>query len=699
MLQPELSEQSDYAKDRSGAYVCAKPGFLFLRFVLLFNLWTFVVAEEANRNTSGRHGAHSDTVIWTGQGDGTSWKDGGNWSTGKQPGPADTARFVNPPCQTVVITDTTTVGRLECEFPSPTDFMKVDGSGKLVVTGVDSGIIGKPTSLRAMEGILEIGADLEVEVLVTRVYAYDGGTLVISSPRVFAGEYELKLGISQTGTIRINTPYWEPGIHLDVATSRTWGLGPHVFEFAMPADVPQGITFPSFKEHDADPFHITGFEEGDYLRFEEDPLLSMDPEKELVLKEVKFVGWPDEGAAEIVRQDDFWYLLPKGSVIPNTQLHDDQRRMIASKLPDRSFPAAGIANRWVSEITRPFQGTGPSTSADVALIQGNRLLVAYSQPSENAFPAEGDSVKLFGVVSDDSGANWTPPFPIIEPSSACHQILAPSLLRDNTGELILFANCRDGSGKSWIGMSRCLDEAHITEARSAWTPLERITPEKHYPIGSNSRGLRTRSGRLLLPVATSLTFEGADRSPRDIRSQCLYSDDNGASWQTSRSLWKGPAHGLLAPTVAERSDSSLFMLNQTSTHRQYRSHSLDGGDTWSAPTEVTRLISPNAPAVMKRDPTTGWLVVVWNRNSNRIKDLRSRQNLSICFSNDDGRSWFGDIALESDPSQRKTWSNPSLTFVDGRTYVTYYERTATTEEGERYTLKLTSFKIRIEDDR
>ena len=43
------------------------------------------------------------------------------------------------------------------------------------------------------------------------------------------------------------------------------------------------------------------------------------------------------------------------------------------------------------------------------------------------------------------------------------------------------------------------------------------------------------------------------------------------------------------------------------------------------PTEVTRLISPDAPAIIRRDPKTGWLAVVWNRNSNRIENLYSRR--------------------------------------------------------------------------
>ena len=137
--------------------------------------------------------------------------------------------------------------------------------------------------------------------------------------------------------------------------------------------------------------------------------------------------------------------------------------------------------------------------------------------------------------------------------------------------------------------------------------------------------MRFRSGRWLLALATPLSYRDEDSLPTDIRSWCLFSDNDGETWMKSKSRWKEPGRGLLAPTVVERLDGSLLMLNQTNTHRQYRSHSRDRGDTWSAPTEVTRLISPDAPAIIHRDPKTGWLVVVWNRNSNRIENLYSRR--------------------------------------------------------------------------
>ena len=131
------------------------------------------------------------------------------------------------------------------------------------------------------------------------------------------------------------------------------------------------------------------------------------------------------------------------------------------------------------------------------------------------------------------------------------------------------------------------------------------------------------------------------------------------------------------------------MLMRTQTHRQYRSISRDGGDSWSPATEVTALVSPESPAAVRRDPGTGWLTVVWNYNS-RGKHGADRTPLTIALSDDEGESWFGYLNLETD--RTKTFSYPSLRFIDGKVFVTYYERQVDPTD-RRISLKMRSFKI------
>ena len=151
----------------------------------------------------------------------------------------------------------------------------------------------------------------------------------------------------------------------------------------------------------------------------------------------------------------------------------------------------------------------------------------------------------------------------------------------------------------------------------------------------------------------------------------------------------GPGRGLMEPYAVELKDGRLLMLMRTQTHRQYRSISPDGGDSWSPATEVTPLVSPESPAAIRRDPGTGWLTVVWNNNS-RDKHGPDRTPLTIAFSDDEGESWFGYLNLETDHTTE--FSYPSLRFIDGKVFVTYYERQVDPTD-RRISLKMRSFNI------
>ena len=152
----------------------------------------------------------------------------------------------------------------------------------------------------------------------------------------------------------------------------------------------------------------------------------------------------------------------------------------------------------------------------------------------------------------------------------------------------------------------------------------------------------------------------------------------------------GPARGLMEPYVVELKDNRLLMLMRTQTHRQYRSVSEDDGDTWTKATEVTGLVSPESPAAVRRDPRTGWLMVVWNHNSNLGRHGRNRVPLTVGFSQDEGESWFGFSNIETNP--RSAFSYPSINFLDGRAYVTYYD-SSQTKKGKRVSFKLCSFVV------
>ena len=119
------------------------------------------------------------------------------------------------------------MARVEVDFGDPNARVTLGGPGTLVLTGADR-FLGKPVALQVAHGTLRLAPPLRVEVAAPRFGAHAGGTLIVATPHVRAVADDLKLVVSQTGALELRAERWEPGFDLDVATSRTLGLGPHM---------------------------------------------------------------------------------------------------------------------------------------------------------------------------------------------------------------------------------------------------------------------------------------------------------------------------------------------------------------------------------------------------------------------------------------------------------------------------------------
>ena len=630
------------------------------------------------------------TIIWTGAASTDRWTDAGNWTGDVVPGTKDIARFESQ--AGVVLEGASSVGRLEVELADKDAVVFLDGPGAYGSRYRDrqagaygSRYRGRQAAIasRVKRGTLEIGQKLAIDLEGTRFSAQAGGTLVLRSEKIVATEPDLKAAVSQSGTLRLGMQRWDPQMDLDLSTGSTRGRGAKVIDFALSADVHQIITFGKFKEHDGDPIVIRGFEPGDALCFSEDPRRSTDPGKELVLSAVGFEGWGTQSAAGIESTGALWCLKPQGTSLPKAVVE------LSSVPLDSGFPPrAHLKDMHVQTLVAASERYPRNMGADMVKLRDGRYFLAFSQWLTGT--TDQDDSRVMGMVSSDQGVTWGAPFPVVTADGECKSIRQPSLLRRGDGELLLFVRCRKELTEAWVAMFRCRDEERIDKDPAAWTRRRRITPPppgRH--IALNNRAIRLSTGRLLLPLSTPWPWDRPDASGKDIRSWCLYSDDDGETWQQSRSMLAGPGRGLMEPYAVELKDGRLLMLMRTQTHRQYRSISRDGGDSWSPATEVTALVSPESPSAVRRDPGTGWLTVVWNYNS-RGKHGVDRTPLTIALSDDEGESWFGYLNLETD--RTKTFSYPSLRFIDGKVFVTYYERQVDPTD-RRISLKMRSFKI------
>jgi hypothetical protein len=139
-----------------------------------------------------------------------------------------------------------------------------------------------------------------------------------------------------------------------------------------------------------------------------------------------------------------------------------------------------------------------------------------------------------------------------------------------------------------------------------------------------------------------------------------YSDDEGKTWKDSSTFWSMPIlsrSGLQEPGVVERADGSLFSWARTDGGTQYGFHSYNNGQTWSPP-EPTALISPVAPASIKRLPHSSALLAIFNDHSGHFpfaaapNPYRARTPLVAAISDDGGETWPIRKVLEDDPAGR-----------------------------------------------
>ena len=144
-----------------------------------------------------------------------------------------------------------------------------------------------------------------------------------------------------------------------------------------------------------------------------------------------------------------------------------------------------------------------------------------------------------------------------------------------------------------------------------------------------------------------------------------------------------PGRGCHEPTVVELQDGRLLCFLRNSNARIYQSHSDDGGVHGTEP-QPTELPAPESPALLKRIPSTGDLLLIWNNVAS--KSNWPRTPLSAAVSKDEGRTWtnFRDIDNRADHDA----AYPSVTFIGDEALVAYYTRPTSWARDSEIVLKV-----------
>ncbi len=320
-----------------------------------------------------------------------------------------------------------------------------------------------------------------------------------------------------------------------------------------------------------------------------------------------------------------------------------------------------------------------NSEADIIELKNGSLLLAYTGfcggGSDDFSPA-----RILGKISEDGGKSWSSSF-TIQKNIARQNIMSASLLRLDSREIALFYGHKNSYTDLKHYMRKSFDEG------KSWSCAVCVTPQSGYNVINNARMIQLSSGRLLAPICYTPDI---DRPDWHVISTCFFSDDNGKTWEKSKTNLNLPKRGADEPGLVELKDGSVLMIIRTYLGRIYKSYSFDNGLTWSRPKPMD-LVSPGSPATVKRIPSTGDLLIVWNNNYEPdTVGAGARTPLTVAISKDEGETWENFKNLES--SARYRYAYTSITFVEKKVLFTYY-----VQEEVEWTALPWSLKLKIVD--
>jgi hypothetical protein len=312
----------------------------------------------------------------------------------------------------------------------------------------------------------------------------------------------------------------------------------------------------------------------------------------------------------------------------------------------------GVPGVTVIPLLPPGPGNPRNTEGAFVTLRDGRILFAYTR-----FTGGGDddsAADIVGRFSSDRGRTWTSTDVPIVSREGGQNVMSVSFLRLRDGRIALFYLRKNSYADCLPYLRYSRDEA------KTWSDPVLCSPEPGYFVLNNDRAVQLRGGRILLPVARHRPVNNRLGSRGEV--MVFFSDDAGRTWNLSRTVLECPTPspaGFQEPGIVELKDGRLLMFIRTQLGSQYLSWSEDHGNTWS-PARASEILSPLSPASVKRIPTTGDLLMVWNDHSQVEPPMRAsetpghssggrRTPLTVAVSRDEGRTWIHRHNVLADP--------------------------------------------------
>ena len=355
--------------------------------------------------------------------------------------------------------------------------------------------------------------------------------------------------------------------------------------------------------------------------------------------------------------------------------HQDAAIRAAQSLLQMSQPAPVDPAEEISTIVFPASDIHPrNTEGSIVELADGSLLFAVTQFMHGG--SDFDKAHVIARRSSDQGQTWSQP-QILQPNTGGMNVMSVTLRRLAASNRIAMFYLQKNSHDDLDLYVRFSDD----EAASFSQP-QLITTDAGYHVVNNDRVLQLSSGRLLVPAASTTDVKTVNH----FVCHCYMSDDEGQTWQAASGKVDADKRGAMEPELVELHDGRVMMLIRNQLGFIGKSYSADGGETWS-PMESLGLQSPEAPCTVRRIPSTGDLLLIWNNTfTPGAGHGGKRTPLTAAISGDDGQTWQVVGNLETDSS--RTYSYTSLTFVNNRAVMSYWDHS-----GRDYSCRFRSLPV------
>jgi hypothetical protein len=280
-----------------------------------------------------------------------------------------------------------------------------------------------------------------------------------------------------------------------------------------------------------------------------------------------------------------------------------------------------------------------NSEGDFIKLKDGRILFIYTHFTGGS--GDNATANLASRISSDNGQSWSDYDGHVLANEGDMNIMSVSLIRLNKNTIALFYLRKNSEIDCIPFMRLSRDEG------KSWSEAKQCIEQPGYYVMNNDRVVVLSNGRILLPVALHQSPE-MQRS-RGAKIMCYYSDNQGNSWERSDLVPNPQEIVLQEPGIVQMKDGRIMMFCRSDAGSQHITFSSDQGLTW-LPIQPSKIVSPMSPASIERIPSTGDLLLLWNKNYEEGNpDGGIRTPFTLAVSRDEGKTWEKVKYVESDP--------------------------------------------------